>query len=276
MSLVSLFWANTSACDIHILPGLVSPELKRLLRAGDLDPATNDVNETQLFNMTGLGVTFSVQLAGMTQNHDIISGHGITINTKTGEVIVDSDAMKGHSFLITATANQGTATATARIRINIHSAIERLWLTPKVLTVRKGAKNMRLSVLAQFDDGVIGDITNWSPFEKPSIAVDHTYVRLKGSDDRVLKWSSDIMSGTSLVTVDPDTGELDATAESGITKVTVQRQGGAAASASVVCDKSWSTSVKLTLISGPGEKEVNFVHNILFLPDGFVEGDKDA
>ena len=269
MSLVSLLWANTSGSDIHLLPGLVSPELKRLLRAGDLNTATNDVEVKQLFNMTGLSVTFSAQLAGGP------AGHGITMSTTTGEVTVDSDAMKGHSFLITATATQGTDTATARIRVNIHGAIDQLWLTPKVLTVRKGAKNMRLSVLAQFDDGVIGDITNWSPFEKPGGPADHTYVRPKNSDDRVLAWESEIMSGTSIVKVDPDTGVLDATGESGITKVTVRRQGGQAASASVVCAKPWSTPVKLTHISGPGVKQVNFVPNILFLPDGFQDGDKN-
>ena len=276
MSLVSLIWSNTSASDIHLLPGLVSPELKRLLRAGDLDSATNEVEEKQLINMAGLNVAFAAQLTGMQTNQDVISGHGISMSTKTGEVMVDSASMKGHSFLITATATQGAATATARIRVNVHDAIDRLWLTPKVLTVRKGAKNMRLSVLAQFDDGVIGDITNWSPFEKPAGPSDHTYVRPKDSDNRVLAWESEIMSGTSKVTVDLDTGVLNATGESGITKVTVRRQGGAAASASVVCAQPWSTPVRLTHISGPGVKEVNFVPNILFLPDGFQEGDKGA
>lgn len=269
MSLISLFWANASASDIHLLPGLVSPELKRLLRAGDLNAATNDVEMKQLFNMTDLSVTFFAQLAGG------LASHGIAMSMTTGEVTVDSDAMKGHSFLIIATAIQGTATATARIRVNIHGAIDKLWLTPKVLTVHKGAKNMRLSVLAQFDDGVIGDITNWSPFEKPGGPADHTYVRPKNSDDRVLAWESEIMSSTSIVKVDPDTGVLDATGESGITKVTVRRQGGKAASASVVCAKPWSTPVKLTHISGPGVKQVNFVPNILFLPDGFQDGDKN-
>jgi hypothetical protein len=273
VSLVGLSWADTGASDIHLLPGLVSPELKRLLRADDLNPATNEVEVKQLFNMAGLTVAFAApQLAGT------LASHGITMSTTTGEVTVDTAAMKGHSFLITAIGTQGSAIATARIRVNVHSAITRLWLTPSRLTVRKGAKNMRLSVLAEFDDGVIGDITNWSPFEKPVGPPDRIFVRAKSSDTPVFTWEAESIppGGAAVVAVERETGVLNATAESGSAKITARRQGGGTASATVACAKPWSTQVRLTHISGPGVPDVNFVPNILFLPDGFQDGDKGS
>jgi hypothetical protein len=62
-------------------------------------------------------------------------------------------------------------------------------VTPSVLHVRKGAENMRFSVLARFDDGVIGDITNWSPLLTPG-AGDRTFLRRNTVAVPVLAWSS--------------------------------------------------------------------------------------
>jgi hypothetical protein len=272
MTLVKLLWSNTSAQDVHLLPGLASPELTRLLRAGDLKPATNEVIEEQLHNMTGLTVTFSAQLAGT------LASHGLAMADKTGEISVDANvplATKGHSFLVTATAKQGTATASTRIRVYVHGAILRLWLTPARLTVRKGTQNMRLSVLAMFDDGVIGDITNWSPFEPPLGPPDHTYVHPAGSDAEVFTWKGESIppGGASPVGAHPETGVLDATSAAGSAKITVQGLGRSA-SATAVCAPPWSTPVKLNIVAGPGHKDMDVVPNLLFLPEGFKESEK--
>jgi hypothetical protein len=101
------------ASDLHLLPGLISPELKRLLRAHDLT-AAGEVVEEQLFNMTGLTVTFATNLAGTPDSHGLKLG-------AAGDITVESAALAGRSFIVTATAKQGTATATARIRVYVHA-----------------------------------------------------------------------------------------------------------------------------------------------------------
>jgi hypothetical protein len=274
VSLASLDWKDTRACDIHLLPGLVSPELKRLLWAQDLDAAGNASHE-ELFNMTpSITVTFAAQFAGAPTNH------GVAMNTATGEVSVTAPSAL-RSFLVTATAKQGAREAKARIRVNVHSRIIRLWLTPSRLTVRKGAKNMRLSVLALFDDGVIGDISNWSPLVAPTVPSENTYVHVAGSDTPpVLSWSAGSIPpiGASAVAVEQVTGVLDAVAETSSAKITVRLAQIAsdvrAADATVDCAQSWSTPVNVDLVSGPGAGERNIVPNILFLPDGFQEADR--
>lgn len=270
MTLVGLRWKGTGASDVHLLPGLASPELKRLLEALDLDPTTNTVRPKDLPKMPGLDVTFTAQFNGAP------TAQGVELKPKTGEVTL-STYTGLRSFLVTATAKQGAAQATARTRVHLHeSFLRQPWLTPWQLTVRKGAGNMRFSVLAMFSDGVIGDITNWSPFEPRAFDADHTYVHAPGSDTPALTWDppESIPPGRPVVVgVDPITGVLGADAETGTARITV-RHGAFAASATVTCAKPWSTPLNLTLVSGPGPDAVNYVPNVLFLPDGFVDADR--
>src|SRR5262245_19243577 len=124
MSLISLDWSNTGAQDVHLLPGLVSPQFTLLLLAGNLDPATNVVTEEPLDKMPNLTVTFTPQLAGT------LASHGLAMDSKTGEITVAANVpltTKGHSFLVTVTGTQGTAAATTRIRVYVHGAILRMW-----------------------------------------------------------------------------------------------------------------------------------------------------
>jgi len=272
VTLAGLSWKHTGASDIHLLPGLVSPELKRLLRAEDQDPATGEVTLKELHNMPGLTITFAGQFNGAP------ASQGVKLNTSTGEV--ELTAFTGlRSFLVTATAKQGGAEATARVRVNLHDVLARPpWLTPSPLTVRMGATNMRLSLLAQFHDGVIGDITNWSPFVQPALplGIDRTYVHATSAPDvPAVRWTAESVppGGASPITVDPVTGVLAATAETGSAKITA-RFGGNEASATVDCAKPWSTQVNLTLVSGPGVPAVNQCPNFLFLPEGFQQGDR--
>lgn len=272
MSLNGLSWADTSACDIHLLPGLVSPELKRLLRPNNFNSTTGETVEDTFSNMPGVKVSFAAQFNGAPDNH------GVKMNPDTGQVTVAAALPAGprlRSFIITATAKEGTTTVTNRIRVNIHESISRIWLTPAQLTVRKGAKNMRLSVLAQFDDLTIGDITNWSPFTSPGGVTDFTYVHSVAPDTPLLSWSAESVpaGGASVVSVDSVTGELTASADTGKAKITVKLLNKSA-SAMVLCAKAWSTPTTLTLVSGPGDRRAGFVPNFLFLPDGFQEKEK--
>lgn len=264
MTFVGLGWAATGASDLHLLPGLVGPDLRLLLRAFD-STATGQVLVKELDDLPGLTVAFTEHLVGTG------ASHGVGVDRASGEVDVRTAALKGRSFIITASATQAGTTHTTRIRVTVHRALTRMWLTPGPrLTVRDGASGMRFSVLALFDDGIIGDIGNWSPFEKPGAA--HTYVHARGVNSPALTWSS---AGPP-VAVDAETGVLTASADTGRSVITARFGAAAPATATAVCARPWSTATPLTHLGGPGVRSVNFVPNVLFLPDGFTEADRDA
>ncbi|MEU5261517.1 hypothetical protein [Amycolatopsis sp. NPDC021455] len=263
MTIVRLKWADTAATDLHLTPGLSSPELVRLLRVDDLTDETLTQDQPL---PAGATVTFTPQLKP--------GDHGLEL-TAAGEVTVKTLALRGHSFLLKVSLDRDPA-ITTRIRIHVHEKVSALWLTPARLTVRQGSSRARFSVLGLFDqvldgtvvvsEGVIGDITNWSPFRAPD-ANELTYVHLAHTATAALTWSA---TGGP-ITVDARTGVLTAPVESGPdTKVTATA-AGLHADGTAVCGPSWSTHVRLAHLGGPGVKQVETVPNILFLPDGFQD-----
>jgi hypothetical protein len=268
MTIVRLKWADTAATDLHLIPGLSSPELLSLLRVDDLTDETLTQNQPL---PTGTKVTFTPQLkAG--------DDHGLEL-TAAGEVMVKTPALRGHSFLLDVALDQD-ATITTRIRIHVHEKVSSIWLTPARLTVRQGSGQARFSVLCLFDqvidgtmvvkEGVVGDITNWSPFRAPG-ANELTYVHLAHTTTAALTWSA---TGGP-ITVDARTGVLTAPVETGPdTKVTATA-AGQHADGTAVSALSWSTHVRLAHLGGPGVKQIDTVPNILFLPDGFQDTDAD-
>jgi hypothetical protein len=178
-----------------------------------------------------------------------------------------------YSFIVTATVTQGTTQLRARIRVHVHDHVTAKWLTPSSLTVRQGATGMRFSVLATFDDGVIGDITNWAPLEStPAIPGDRTCVHAVGSDAPAHRWSAGTGSDIGM-TVDPVTGEIRSQQPGGFVTVNLIDAGGTAASATAFAAPPWSTPVQLRRVAGLGFPALprTDIHNVLFIPDGFVQ-----
>ena len=66
---------------------------------------------------------------------------------------------------------------------------------------------MRFSVLARFDDGVIGDITNWSPFQ--DLPAGATHLRHRQGGRRCRRWAGRSATPARRSRVDPVTGVLD-------------------------------------------------------------------
>ncbi len=279
MAVTKVAWRDIGGRDIHLLPGLVSPRLDQLLTIhlktdagtrtfrGDERPGSVELTFLPLF--TG----------GPTR-------HGVSVDTapatNTGAVTVDANlpSTRLRSFIILVTATHDGVPASTRIRIHVHERIVRMWLTPSLLTVRQGAKNMRFSVLARFDDGTTGDISNWAPFNSPESG-DLTFVHLNGSTDPELVWSS----GDDRVTVDQATGELTAnfingTAEISVVRTPLPLPGVTFAQATVRCADRWeSAGANATLERHPGSRFDRMmnpdVHNVLFLPDGFADTPED-
>ena len=225
-----------------------------------------------------LGDTWSVSFAtsfipaageGFTQ--------GVHVNRTTGKVTVQPRpaGSRLRTFAVTGTVKQGPNEFKARLRVHVHDGVVAKWITPESLTVRQGAKGMRFSVLARFDDGVIGDITNWGGPDPLPFDIDELAVHPMDSRKPVHTWSRGTASGQGIA-VNPITGEITAQTNSGFATVNLHvGNGPPIASASVFAAPPWSTPTKLTRIAGPGFTAIGRpdIHNVLFLPDGFTAND---
>jgi hypothetical protein len=267
MALTDVFWPWTHAFDLHLLPGTTSPRLDQLLW-------TNDTRGTKRADAPhpGTTVSFKAQFDGAPARH------GVTMNATTGQITVANPLPAGprlRSFLVDGSAKEGATTVTARVRVHVHDGLTRIWLTPAPLTARRDAKDIRLSILAQFTDGVIGDITNWCPFN-PIAAGEQTFVSDTGTPGPKVVWST---SNAATIGVDADTGVLDANTNVGNVTVTASLRplppaAGRFATARVDAAPAWTTPVRLTHLGGPGFAAMNTATNILILPDGFQAADR--
>jgi hypothetical protein len=272
VTLENAFFPWTNGLDIHLLPGMSSPRLdqllwlqysgtpKKIVQASAHEPTTT--------------VTFSARFAGAP--HD----HGVTLDPTKGRITVGAlpAGPQLRSFIITATASEGGASPVSvsrRLRVHVHRDVKQLWLTPRRLTVRQGARSMRLTVLARFDDDVVGDVTNWAPFVavKPG---QETFATRGANPAPFLRWSS---SSAGTVDVDPTTGVLDAKAAAGSPTISVT--GGPlpapvalTGSATVTCAAAWATPVKLVPLEGSTFASIPQRRNVLILPQGFTAGER--
>ena len=245
MSVVSVFFPRTNARDIHLLPGLVSPRLDHML-------FIEDTTGNKRADSPPAEVTTGFQALFIGAPSD----HGVTLDETTGEIEIASPLPSGtrlRSFTVLCGCFEGTNIFTLPIRVYVHESITTMWPTPSVLHVRQGAENMRFGVLARFDDGVIGDITNWSPFVTPQ-AGDQTFVHRKGEAAPVLSWSS---QHPDQVAVDERTGVLDCKSAAANETITVSRRPLPAppdhvAKGLVLGAPAWTTPVRLTHVQGKG------------------------
>ena len=99
---------------------------------------------------------------------------GIDIDKSSGAMVLTQPTVPvaepwPHNFIVEAVVKQnpgGPANVPpAAIRVHVHERVEKIWLTPNRLTIRRrtasGAERTwhRFTVRAQFDDGTVGDIT---------------------------------------------------------------------------------------------------------------------
>ena len=145
-----------------------------------------------------------------------------------------------------------------RVRVHIHAARTRAWLTPTPLSIHQGANGQRLSVLAQFNEGAAG------PAEDTVADISAT---------RDLTWAP----GPAAVTVDAATGALTGNLASGQAAITANlpaRVGGGTAAGTVAVLSGWAAQPPAAraaaLIAGPGAARIADVPNILFVSEGFL------
>jgi hypothetical protein len=187
--------------------------------------------------------------------------HGHEVDRNTGAVTVaaalPAGAVAVPNFIIQARVTHTSPLVPnpllVPIRVHIHGTVTEVWLTPNPLTVRMGASRMRFTVLAQFDDGTVGDISfhpglTWTPVSGP-VAVDANGILqapVAGHEPEIR------------VTLPADLGALSTTAK-------------------VKTEAAWPVGHEAQLVPGsPGPDRLNNVPNVLFVAEGFVRGEEKA
>jgi hypothetical protein len=160
---VRVFLDEGSTWDVHVLRGgAASPALDSAVwlvnDAGTVDRPANIATLAP-------GWTFQIQASFF----GAPTAQGITVAANGSVTAVGAPGTRPlQNFLIRAVATPpGGATAQhpsreTAVRVHVHSDVVRVWLTPQHLTVPAGATNFSFTVLAEFDDGVVGDITDWA------------------------------------------------------------------------------------------------------------------
>ena len=261
MAITSLWW-DGEGYDIHLLKGESSIPLARKL----MILRNNSVQFRGDNAPSGVTVEFVAEFKGAPSNHNV------TV-TPAGKVTVGATLPfpRLHNFILRAIVRETDSnTLETKIRIHIHDAIKKIWLTPDTLTLYAGGGKQRFTVLAEFDDKTFGDITNRNSTVDLNTQNRLIFARLPGN--------------VGNITVDANTGEITAVQENAQQEVRVsiileattpelpdEQQSGAI----VNTKPTLAVARKITRVNS--RVPANFANktNILFIPDGFQSGEKD-
>lgn len=278
MPIRSIDWWNgkkSGGYDIHVLRDKgASLRLDKLLAisgrkvnpggtTSDVTIITDRDDATLPGALVALGVT-KVEFVARLANPATLA---VTVDVRTGTVSTTSSTpLTLRNFLVSAKVHHTTAGLTTPleifVRVHVHGSVEKAWLTPSILTVHKDVGNTveapRFTLLAQFDDETVGDISevpgiDWAP--KP------------GSGEAVAVSTE----GGITVRIFPRDPTVTATLPA--------KWGGMQASAKVLATGPWSElfadGPAAWLLSGPGRDRLTEVPNVLFIPEGFQDTPSD-
>jgi hypothetical protein len=252
LATVDFAWGDEDGFDLHLLRGDSSANLLDSLFVSDgtnLIPAAGPGLPPDF-----LGVSFACDVlpAKLVQQ-------GITISAKGSISLaaISPPAPLLRNFLVHARATHTNpalpSPLEADIRVHVHESVSKIWLTPTALTIHVGADGLRFTALAEFDDGVAGDITAWTN----------------------LSWSS---TAPGDVHVDPVSGALRALTAGANPTIAVTLPAGVltppmGANAVVHAQSAWAAQ-DVEWVAGKGPAARDGVKNILFLADGFAATEK--
>lgn len=208
------------------------------------------------------------------------AGHGVTVDPGNGQVTAATGAAAPfQNFNFIMTARQiigGVGTLETQIRVHVHRGVKKIWLTPETLSPRLGSDEMRFTVLAQFDDDTVGDITDW-----PQL----TYTSAAPTKVKVLPASATVRKGTlSAVAANTD---ADITVKLVLSTLSINLQ----ATGKAFALPSWADAGKAAKVAfvdggsgtrpdetdpdGSNPTSVRIVvekrTNVLFISDGFTD-----
>jgi hypothetical protein len=254
VAITKISWKD-GGLDLHLLVGENSGPLKARLNFSRKVGAADETNHTGNAPPAGVTVTFKAEFkpAG-TQPAGKRAGHGVEFTNSTATVEMKSlpTVPVLRNFFVRAEVSDADNSRVIRLRVHLHGSIRKIWLTPKTMVVHRNTGNQQFTVLAEFDDGTNGDITG-----RPDLSY-------KPSNASVIPSASGklvhVNNGTAKITV--TLGPLPAPTELIDT-------------ADVKLVPSLATERRIMRVGGLGPAEFKKKVNILFLPDGFTEGEKD-
>ena len=164
--------------DAHLLPGDASADLFENITVDyvevhdDRDPVAVSASADAATTAPAGGGDAPIERLRMTASFlgsEAAAHHalGVTFDPDLGIVTADNPLPAGmlvQNFLVKviATARNGAERSTAEVwtRVHLHQSVERIWLTPNPMTVHEMSDlHARFTLLAEFDDGVVTDIT---------------------------------------------------------------------------------------------------------------------
>lgn len=263
MAITHVSW-DGGGYDIHLLKGEKSQPLNGKLRFR----RTTGSQVTDLKGNDTLPPEVTVQFLGLFKGAP--QNHGVTVSSN-GQVIVAGTlpARRLHNFLVRAVVSDtaGGKPLATHLRIHIHDSIENIWLTPRTLTVYQGSKQ-RFTVLAEFSDKTVGDITD----RNSTVVIDNTPIN-------ELRFGRN-PQGTNAINVD-GTGDITVVQQNAQQEVLVSIQVKAT-QGTVVLGSTAKVNTKpflaqprtITRVRGVGSVDFSNKVNILFVPDGFQDSEK--
>jgi hypothetical protein len=191
-------------------------------------------------------------------------GLGITVNTQTGAVrVVAAPPRRKNNFIIEAVLRTAEGESVSeKMRVQVHKSVSTAWLTPARLTVRRlraaaHATKYRFTLRVQFDDDVIGDLTDNHGVTWASVPAGRV------TPDGFLTLRTDAPAD------DPVGRDIQVTAT-----LPAALGGMTTAPATVHVERAWKDEKpppKVTFMDGAGlSKPVADVPNVLFIADGFL------
>lgn len=271
MALVSSISFNKGYGDIHLLRGRQVTLRTKLVFT--LDNGNAVWGHDYVAGHAGITIEYKAPFNFNAGTH-LFTSNGVEMDTRTGRIraVPYAGTNPVENFIITVTvsgANVQNGPLTKRIRIHIHEAVVNTWMTPSPLTIHKGAvvdaahptrTGMRLSVYAEFNDGVIGDLSNYAGF------TDVTNNIQWAPAARVVNDVND--GGIILLKATDVPGTNDV-----VTATLPASIGGGNVQGNITVGAEWTSSgntpVSLVPSTGPGYASRNEMMNILFIGDGF-------
>jgi len=256
MVLTDVFWKDLIfGRDIHLIDGdSVSLSDKIILKtANSSDPAHSPP--------TNVTVEYFPRFKGAP------SAHGISV-TRNGFVTVASPNPSLHNFIVRVLITDNNADAVKSdwniyIRIHIHKTITKVWLSPSTLTIHErdvtmpALKGPRFSVLALFDDGIIGDISLMPNITWRKISGDIGFIEFEPI-------------GNGNIVANNSTGQVSIQAK---LPLNPPYNGIESQPATVKLIPRWSIPKPVTLVRGSFSRMANS-QNILFIAEGFKGRDE--
>lgn len=177
MPIKGIYWPRGDERDIHVLRGEATRDLTLVLWFIK-DDGTYASADSYLVGVADIELKFMPLFKGSMNGFDFVGdNNGITVDTMLGVVRVAAGVPlhRKNNFIMEVEAKNDADGKTFKevIRVQVHGSVDQVWLTPDRITVRPGGAppentKCRFAVRAQFDDGVVGDLTlghgvTWAP-----------------------------------------------------------------------------------------------------------------